>query len=113
MFIPISKCVGIFGAQYGDEAKGKLVYEYVDTFSKDESIEKVVCVRFNGGANAGHSIWKNDILYDTHLCPSGILYPTCKNVIANGVCLNLFALIKELSEKVERSAFRNGNKNKF
>ncbi len=107
MFIPISKCVGVFGSQYGDEAKGKLVYEYVDTFSKDESIEKVVCVRFNGGSNAGHSIYIGGTLYDTHILPSGILNEKCVNIIGTGVIINPIQIFDELFKLNTKTELNN------
>lgn len=78
----------VVGIQWGDEGKGKVVdllakeYEYV--------------VRCGGGHNAGHTIVHNGTKYAVHLIPSGILYPHCKNVIGNGVVINLKALCEEL-----------------
>lgn len=79
----------IVGIQWGDEGKGKIVdalaggYDYV--------------VRYQGGHNAGHTIVVDSKKIALHLLPSGILYPQCKNVIGNGVVINLEALLKEMS----------------
>lgn len=79
----------VVGIQWGDEGKGKIVdllakeYEYV--------------VRCGGGHNAGHTIVYNGTKYALHLMPSGILYPHCKNIIGNGVVINLKALCEEMA----------------
>ena len=61
-------CV-ILGSQWGDEGKGKLV----DILAKDYDL----CARFNGGANAGHTVIADGNKYAFHLLPCGILYPQC------------------------------------
>lgn len=43
------------------------------------------CGRFNGGANAGHTVVADGQKYAFHLLPCGILYPSCKNILGNGV----------------------------
>lgn len=79
----------VVGIQWGDEGKGKVVdllakeYEYI--------------VRCGGGHNAGHTIVHNGVKYALHLIPSGILYTHCKNVIGNGVVINLKALCEEMA----------------
>lgn len=78
----------IVGIQWGDEGKGKIVdamageYDYV--------------VRYQGGHNAGHTIVINNKKIALHLLPSGILYEHCKNIIGNGVVINLEALLTEM-----------------
>ncbi|MCH5313408.1 MAG: adenylosuccinate synthase [Helicobacter sp.] len=78
----------VVGIQWGDEGKGKVVdamageYDYV--------------VRYQGGHNAGHTIVVNGQKIALHLLPSGILYNQCKNIIGNGVVINLEALLKEM-----------------
>lgn len=77
----------IVGIQWGDEGKGKVVdalageYDYV--------------VRYQGGHNAGHTIVVDSKKIALHLLPSGILYERCKNVIGNGVVINLEQLLNE------------------
>ena len=78
----------IVGLQWGDEGKGKLVdrvagaYDYV--------------VRYNGGANAGHSVQVGQQRYALHLIPSGVLGETTINVIGNGVVVDPGQLIEEI-----------------
>ena len=78
----------IAGSQWGDEGKGKLV----DLLSQNMDI----VARYQGGANAGHTIVLGDKQYILHLIPSGILSPNTKCVIGNGVALDPVALINEI-----------------
>jgi len=80
----------ILGAQWGDEGKGKLI----DVLCKDYDI----CVRFNGGSNAGHTIVVDGKKYAFHLLPSGMLHPNATCVLANGVVVHLDNLFKEISD---------------
>ncbi len=80
----------LIGAQWGDEGKGKVIdflTEEVDTV-----------VRFQGGSNAGHTVVVGDKKYVLHLVPSGILHEGKHCVIGNGVVMDPFDLMKELSE---------------
>jgi len=76
------------GSQWGDEGKGKIV----DLLSKDADI----VARYQGGANAGHSIVLNDEKYILHLIPSGILHPQTICVIGNGVVIDPIVLFDEI-----------------
>lgn len=78
----------ILGAQWGDEGKGKII----DLLSKDANI----VVRYQGGANAGHTVSFNGKTYVLHLLPSGIFHPDVVCVIGNGVVLDPIALIEEI-----------------
>jgi len=78
----------VLGAQWGDEGKGKLV----DLMCKDFDI----VARFQGGANAGHTIVWNGSKIVLHLIPSGILQPRTVCVIGNGVVIDPIALVSEL-----------------
>lgn len=80
----------IIGAQWGDEGKGK----YVDLLTEKADI----VVRFQGGANAGHTVIVKDEKYVLHLLPSGILHPSKISVIAQGVVIDLESLLKEIEE---------------
>ncbi len=80
----------VIGMQWGDEGKGKIV----DRLARDYDF----VVRYQGGHNAGHTIVVDGKKIALHLIPSGILYDNCKNVIANGVVIDLEALDKELSQ---------------
>jgi adenylosuccinate synthase len=85
-----SKFAVVLGSQWGDEGKGKLV----DILSKDYD----VCARFNGGANAGHTVVADGHKYAFHLLPCGILYPTCVNLLGNGVVVNIQSMFEELAQ---------------
>lgn len=78
----------LVGAQWGDEGKGKLV----DILSKDVDI----VARYQGGANAGHTIEIGDQKYVLHLIPSGIFHEHCVSVIGNGVVIDPVALMEEM-----------------
>lgn len=80
----------IVGAQFGDEGKGKVVDLMVNAGGLD------VVVRFNGGANAGHTIVLDDGKYPLHLIPSGILKSETLNIIAAGVVVDPLFLVKEI-----------------
>jgi adenylosuccinate synthase len=78
----------IVGAQWGDEGKGKIV----DLLSEDIDI----VARYQGGANAGHTVVIGDQQYVLHLIPSGIFHPNVKCIIGNGVVIDPVALIEEI-----------------
>lgn len=78
----------IVGAQWGDEGKGKIV----DLLSEHADI----VARYQGGANAGHTIVHGDKKYILHLIPSGILHPEVHCVIGNGVVIDPVALMDEI-----------------
>lgn len=79
----------VIGLQWGDEGKGKVV----DVLTGDHD----VIVRYNGGANAGHTVVVGDERYALHLIPSGILYPSKTNVIGNGVVVDPSVLLDEIT----------------
>ncbi|CAJ1425384.1 unnamed protein product [Effrenium voratum] len=85
-------CV-ILGAQWGDEGKGKLV----DILAQNVQL----CARFNGGANAGHTLLVDGKKYAFHLLPCGMINKACKNLIGNGVVVHIPTLMKELQELKE------------
>lgn len=78
----------IVGVQWGDEGKGRVV----DVLAKSSG----VVVRYQGGANAGHTVVVGDEKYVFHLLPSGILYPDKICIIGNGVVIDPEALFDEL-----------------
>lgn len=84
----------IVGLQWGDEGKGKVVDLFTPGFD--------CVVRYNGGANAGHSVVVGDQRYALHLIPSGILYPDKQNILGNGVVIDFAQLAKEITELRER-----------
>lgn len=84
----------IVGANWGDEGKGKIT----DMMAQEADI----VVRFQGGANAGHTIVNNYGKFALHTLPSGVFYSHTTSVIGNGVALNIPLLFKELQSIVER-----------
>ena len=82
----------IVGANWGDEGKGKVT----DMLARQSD----VVIRFQGGANAGHTIINDYGRFALHILPSGIFYPHVTNVIGNGVALDMAKLADEL-EQVE------------
>lgn len=82
----------LIGLQYGDEGKARVV----DLFAKDYDI----VARFNGGANAGHSLVYNDIKLALNQVPAGIFYPDMLLYIGSGCVVNIVKLAKEI-QKVE------------
>ncbi|GAB4336365.1 MAG: adenylosuccinate synthase [Candidatus Abyssubacteria bacterium] len=85
----------VVGTQWGDEAKAKVV----DFLAENAD----AVVRFNGGANAGHTVAVDDLTFIFHLVPSGILRSRTKCIIASGVALDLEQLCKEIDELLERN----------
>lgn len=86
--------VVVFGAQWGDEGKGKLI----DILSKDADIT----VRYQGGNNAGHTVIVGKETYIFHLIPSAILHKNKVCVIGNGVVVDPKALLGEIEELEKR-----------
>ncbi len=84
----------IVGANWGDEGKGKIT----DMLAADSDI----VIRFQGGANAGHTIINEYGKFALHLLPSGSFNQNVTNMIGNGVALDIPELIKELDEVVSR-----------
>ena len=81
-------------ANWGDEGKGKIT----DMLAKEADI----IVRFQGGANAGHTIVNDYGKFALHTLPSGVFYGHTTSVIGNGVALNIPVLMKEIQSIVER-----------
>ena len=79
----------VVGLQWGDEGKGKVV----DLLARSYG----VVVRYNGGANAGHSVEVGDRRYALHLIPSGILHEGAVNVLGNGVVIDPEKLLEEVA----------------
>jgi adenylosuccinate synthase len=86
----------VIGLQWGDEAKGKIV----DLLTREHDF----VVRYQGGANAGHTVMVGDQVYKLSLLPSGILTPGVTCVIASGVVMNPARVIEELDELASRGA---------
>ncbi|MCE9595223.1 MAG: adenylosuccinate synthase [Planctomycetes bacterium] len=93
--------LSVFGAQWGDEGKGKII----DLLAREAD----VVVRYQGGANAGHTVVVAGVKYVMHLIPSGILHRDKLNVIGNGVALDPLALFAEIDELGSRGVVIDGS----
>ncbi len=82
--------VAVVGVQWGDEGKGKIVDLLTPAFS--------IVARYQGGHNAGHTVFIDGRKFVLHLIPSGILHPGVTCVIGNGVVVDPLALFRELDE---------------
>src|SRR5258708_17969751 len=78
----------ILGSQWGDEGKGKIVDLFSDRFD--------IVVRYQGGHNAGHTVFIGENKFVLKLIPSGILRPGKKAVIGNGLVIDPAALLAEI-----------------
>ncbi|MBN2400572.1 adenylosuccinate synthase [candidate division KSB1 bacterium] len=79
----------VLGLQWGDEGKGKAIDYLAGSFS--------VVVRFQGGHNAGHTVYFQGKKVILHVLPSGIFYPDCAAVIAHGVVVQPLQLVDEIN----------------
>jgi len=85
----------VVGANWGDEGKGKIT---------DMMAEKAdIIVRFQGGANAGHTIVNNYGKFALHTLPSGVFYAHTTSIIGNGVALNIPVLFNEIKSITDRN----------
>ncbi len=84
----------IVGANWGDEGKGKIT----DMLAERSDI----VIRFQGGANAGHTIINNYGKFALHTLPSGVFFPHITNIVGNGVALDIRKFDAELQELLSR-----------
>jgi adenylosuccinate synthase len=82
--------LAVLGAQWGDEGKGKIVDLLTPNFS--------IVARYQGGHNAGHTVYANGRKFVLRLLPSGILHPSITCIIGNGVVVDPGALFAEIDE---------------
>jgi len=94
MFDAKTTCVVVVGAQWGDEGKGKLV----DVLAERAQL----VVRYQGGANAGHTVVIGDSQFILRQIPSGILHPNVTCIVGNGVVLDPETLFGELDQLAAR-----------
>ena len=80
----------LLGAQWGDEGKGKLV----DVLAEDADF----VVRYQGGANAGHTVCIGEAQFILQQIPSGILHERCTCIVGNGVVLDPETFFQELDK---------------
>ncbi len=90
----------VVGAQWGDEGKGKIV----DVLSEEVDL----VARYQGGANAGHTVHVGDEEFVLHQIPSGILHPARRCLLGNGVVLDPFQFLAELDALEERGIQAEG-----
>jgi len=88
MFKDSSRCIVIVGAQWGDEGKGKIT----DVLAEQATL----VARYQGGANAGHTVLVEGEEFILHLIPSGALVPGVKCVLGNGVVVDPWTLLEEI-----------------
>ena len=85
----------VVGANWGDEGKGKIT----DMLAKEADI----IIRFQGGANAGHTIVNEYGKFALHTLPSGVFYNHTTSIIGNGVALNIPVLFNEIKSITDRN----------
>jgi len=93
--------IAIIGMQWGDEGKGKITDLLTSSFD--------IVARFQGGHNAGHTVYIDGKKTVLHLIPSGILHPDTLCLIGNGVVIAPRAFIKEITELKELGIKIDGN----
>lgn len=84
-----ARVTAVLGAMWGDEGKGKLVDILAGKYD--------IVARFNGGANAGHTVVVEGKKFAFHLLPCGLIYPHTANVLGNGTVVHLPSLFNELA----------------
>ncbi|KAK5959771.1 adenylosuccinate synthase PWA37_003139 [Arxiozyma heterogenica] len=94
----------VLGSQWGDEGKGKLVDLLVGHYD--------IVARCAGGNNAGHTIVVNNVKYDFHMLPSGLVNPNCQNLLGNGVVIHVPSFFQEL-ENLEEKGLKNARERLF
>lgn len=115
-FISNHRAFIVTGCQWGDEAKGKFICELMNMLLQSPVYNNIFCIRSNGGANAGHSVWRDNVLFDTHNLPTGVVSKIAnqdgsisnekvKNIIGNGVLVNIVSLFDEI-EKLTSKGLR-------
>jgi len=92
--------IAIIGGQWGDEGKGKIV----DLLSRNANM----VARFQGGANAGHTVYKGDQKIVLHQIPSGILTDNCECILGNGMVIDPVDLVEELEMLKKNEIHHNG-----
>ncbi|HWK88703.1 MAG TPA: adenylosuccinate synthase [Longimicrobium sp.] len=95
-----SRCTVIVGSQWGDEGKGKIV----DVLAEDVDI----VARYQGGANAGHTVHVGQEEFILHQIPSGILHPRRRCLLGNGVVFDPFQFFEELDALTARGIDAEG-----
>lgn len=92
----------VLGCSFGDEGKGKVVYNLLKKNKYD------LCVRFNGSGNAGHTVYENEVKYVLHQLPVGILLPDVYNLISSDCLIDIERLKNEINEIKKKGINING-----
>ena len=94
------RCLVVLGCQWGDEGKGKIV----DVLAEDAHL----VARYQGGANAGHTVHVADQEFVLHQIPSGALHPDKRCLLGNGVVLDVLDFFEEYDDLIERGIDLDG-----
>jgi adenylosuccinate synthase len=94
------QCTVVVGCQWGDEGKGKIV----DVLAEDVDM----LARYQGGANAGHTVHVGEEEFVLHQIPSGIIHPGKRCLLGNGVVLDVLQFFEEYEELAERGIDLSG-----
>ncbi len=86
----------VLGCSFGDEGKGKVVYDLLKKNNYD------LCVRFNGSGNAGHTVYENEQKFVVHQLPVGILIKNVYNLISSDCLIDVTRLKSEISGLIEK-----------
>ena len=100
MFGPRCRCLVVVGAQWGDEGKGKIVDVLSDVAD--------IVVRYQGGANAGHTVVLDEEEFVLHQVPTGVLQPGTQCMIGNGVVLDPETFVAEVESLEDRGISLTG-----
>ena len=92
----------VLGCSFGDEGKGKVVYDLLTKNKYD------LCVRFNGGCNAGHTVYIDENKYVLHQLPIGVLFPTVYNLISSDTVIDIAKLRTEIRYLNDKGISING-----
>jgi len=88
--------LAVLGAQWGDEGKGKIVDLLTPNFS--------IVARYQGGHNAGHSVYVGDKAFVLRLLPSGIIHPDKTCILGNGMVIDPKAFFEEVDQMAAQAA---------
>ncbi len=94
------RCLVVLGCQWGDEGKGKIV----DVLAENAD----VVARYQGGANAGHTVHVGDDEFILHQIPSGILHPEKRCLLGNGVVVDIVEFFEEYGDLADRGIGLDG-----
>ena len=93
-------CDIVIGLVYGDEGKGKITNYLAQKVSEGKEIQNHLCIRYNGGPNAGHTVYKDGVKVVTHQIPTGVIWGMT-GIIGDNCYVDIYKLQKELQEVEE------------